>query len=38
VVTFGEVSCELLDAGALHEKIRAVFPTPEQLERRLEQP
>ncbi len=27
----GEVSCELLDAGTLHQKIRALFPTPDLL-------
>lgn len=27
-ILFGEVRCELLDAGALHQKIRAIFPTP----------
>jgi hypothetical protein len=35
VLVFGNVTCELLDAGALHQKLRAVFPTPEQLEQRL---
>ena len=31
VILFGEVPCDLLDAGALHQKIRAVLPTPELL-------
>jgi len=29
LVKLGDVECELLDAGQLHDAIRALFPTPE---------
>lgn len=33
LLQLGDVECELLDAGQLHETIRALFPTPELLRR-----